>query len=90
MTTTDDLREVITGRGKHMGHTRTQRGQVMYCSCGASARIRLRPPPRLAVRLSDGFIAWRGSDPDRAAAIAARHEGAVVQDLGPLPPRRIS
>ncbi len=88
MAEVEDLRELITGEGKHQGHARVQRGTTMFCSCGATARVRLTPKPRLAVQLADGFISWRGTDPERAAEVAGRHEGAIVVDLGPLMPRR--
>lgn len=76
-----DARDVLAARGKHDGHTRVQRGQMVHCSCGTTVKVRV-VKPRLAVVLADGFISWRGNDPERAAEVASRHEGAYVVDTG--------
>jgi hypothetical protein len=36
-----DLQDMVAGRGAHEGHTQTQAGRCVVCSCGARAQGRL-------------------------------------------------
>jgi hypothetical protein len=81
---TTDGRDVLNSSGRHAGHTYVQRGKQARCSCGVTVRAPITVT-RLSVVLVDGFVTWRGDDLERAAEVAARHEGSYIQDHGLKP-----